>query len=256
MGKNWEALLETANQLELSVDPESHEQAQRDMARGRGESVRPPAAVNDLSSLDDAALLAISDHPRQRLAVAHELVQRGDDDHFKAVAASMRKMAQPDLLSIVVAMVARGEGCVDALIDGLAAKKSFVRQGCALGLGELGQRRGVGPLVSLLQTEETDAWREVAWVLGRFGTSALRPLERAVKNPKGPEERIHTALAHLLETDEDALGGFSVKEATAAAEALRESVRAYIAERDKVQGPETPAGFSQAFFRSLVAVSE
>lgn len=257
VGKNWEVLLDAANQLELAVDPESHEQAQRDIARGRGDSVRPPAMVSDdLSTLDDAALLAIADNPRRRLAVARELVQRGDDDHLKAVAASMRKMVRGDLLSVVVAMVARGEGCMDALIDGLGAKKSFVRHGCALALGELGQRRGVGPLVSLLQAETTESWREVAWLLGRFGTSALRPLERAAKNPKGSEERIHTAMAHLLENDEDALGGFSVKESVAAAESLRDSVRVYRVERDEDQKKLVPAGFSQAFFKALSAATE
>ncbi|MFT5356554.1 MAG: hypothetical protein ACI9KE_003779, partial [Polyangiales bacterium] len=257
VGKNWEALLDAANQLELAVDPASHEQAQRDMARGRGDSVRPPPVVNnDLSTLDDAALLAIADHPRRRLAVARELVKRGEDEHLKAVAASMRKMVWADLVSIVVVMVARGETCMDALIDGLDAKKSFVRQGCALGLGELGQRRGVGPLVSLLQEEETESWREVAWLLGRFGSSTLRPLERAVKNPKGPEERIHTAMAHLLENDEGALSGFPVKEAVSAAEALRDSVRSYRVERDKEQKPLVPVGFSQAFFKSLKAAAE
>lgn len=257
VGKNWEALLEVANQLELAVDPEAHEQAQRDIARGRGDSVRPPPVVNDdLSTLDDAALLAIADHPRQRLAVAQELVKRGGDDHLKAVAASMRKMVRGDLLSIVVAMVASGESSMDALIDGLDAKKSFVRHGCALGLGELGQRRGVGPLVSLLQAEATESWREVAWLLGRFGSSTLRPLERAAKNPKGPEERIHTAMAHLLEDDEKALSGFAVKKAVAAAEALRGSVRTYRVEREKEQKPSVPAGFSKAFFRSLKVAAE
>ncbi|MFK7998353.1 MAG: hypothetical protein AB8H86_02110 [Polyangiales bacterium] len=257
VGKNWEALLDVANQLELAVDPEAHEQAQRDIARGRGDSVRPPPAVSgDPSTLDDVALLAIADHPRRRLAVAEELVKRGGDEHLKAVAASMRKMVRGDLLSIVVAMVASGESSMDALIDGLDAKKSFVRQGCALGLGELGQRRGVGPLVSLLQAEKTESWREVAWLLGRFGSSTLRPLERAVKNPKGPEERIHTAMAHLLEEDDKALSGFSVKEAVAAAEALRGSVRSYRAKRETEEKPSVPAGFSRAFFRSLKVATE
>lgn len=257
VGKNWEALLDAANQLELAVDPEAHEQAQRDIARGRGDSVRPPPAVSgDPSTLDDAALLAIADHPRRRLAVAQELVKRGGDENLKAVAASMRKMVRGDLLTIVVAMVASGESSMDALIDGLDAKKSFVRQGCALGLGELGQRRGVGPLVSLLQAEKTDSWREVAWLLGRFGSSTLRPLERAAKNPKGPEERIHTAMAHLLEEDDKALKGFSIKKAVTAAEALRGSVRSYRAQREKEETPSVPAGFSRAFFRSLKVTTE
>lgn len=257
VGNNWEALLDVANQLELAVDPEAHEQAQRDIARGRGDSVRPPPpASGDPSTLDDAALLAIADHPRRRLAVAQELVKRGGDEHLKAVAASMRKMVRGDLLSIVVAMVASGESSMDALIDGLDAKKSFVRQGCALGLAELGQRRGVGPLVSLLQAEKTESWREVAWLLGRFGSSTLRPLERAVKNPKGPEERIHTAMAHLLEEDDKALSGFSVKEAVSAAESLRSSVRSYRAQREKEEKPSVPAGFSRAFFRSLKVATE
>ena len=59
------------------------------------------------------------------------------------------------------------------MVDGLSARKTFVRQAFALSLGHLKLRRAVVPLLHLLGSEESEVWREVARVLGSFGTAAF-----------------------------------------------------------------------------------
>ncbi len=204
IAKNWSALLALADENEVALEAEAHEEAHAAIAATEGRSSRPPAvSVDALPSLSSEELERLLDRPKLRLAAALELASRGDPDVLATVARAVRKMPRDEVLQVVPRLLAHGEACADALIDGLRAKKTFVRQASALGLGELGLRRGINPLLQLLQTEPTDVWEEVGRVLSAFGSAPIRTLARAMKSPKGPESRFSYTVAHLLEAGED-----------------------------------------------------
>jgi hypothetical protein len=200
--RNWEQLIALASELEVALPSEAHDAAWEDIRAVRGEAAAPkevaPEALADMSSRDVAALL---DHPRLRRAAALELCRRAEPDQVSAVFGAVRKMPRDEVLEIAPRLIALGEAAADALIDGLTARKTFVRQAATLALGELKLRRAIGPLVHLLQTEPSEVWWEVARVLAGFGTAALRPMQRAMKDPKGAEERFSYALVHLATTE-------------------------------------------------------
>lgn len=200
--RNWEQLIALASELEVALPSEAHDAAWEDIRAVRGEAAAPkevaPEALADMSSRDVAALL---DHPRLRRPAALELCRRAEPDQVSAVFGAVRKMPRDEVLEVAPRLIALGEAAADALIDGLTARKTFVRQAATLALGELKLRRAIGPLVHLLQTEPSEVWWEVARVLAGFGTAALRPMQRAMKDPKGAEERFSYALVHLATTE-------------------------------------------------------
>lgn len=203
IAKNWSSLLALADENEVALEADAHEEAHAAIAATEGRSSRPPVSLDALPSLSSDELERLLDRPKARLAAALELASRGDPDVLATVARAVRKMPRDEVLQVVPRLLAHGEACADALIDGLRAKKTFVRQASALGLGELGLRRGINPLLQLLQTEPTDVWEEVGRVLSAFGSAPLRTLARAMKSPKGPESRFSYTVAHLLEAGED-----------------------------------------------------
>jgi hypothetical protein len=141
-------------------------------------------------------LVLLLDHPRARRAAALELCRRGDAEFVDAVYKAVRKMPRPEVVQVAARVVAFGEASGDALIDGLGARKTFVRQASALVLGQLKLRRAVVPLLHLLQSEESDVWKEVARILGELGQASYRPLLRAAREPKSADDRFAYALAH------------------------------------------------------------
>jgi hypothetical protein len=197
---NWEALLEAAAEFEIAMDSDTHDvawQAIRAVKGGDEPGARPvdidPAK---LAEMGPPELVLLLDHPRARRAAALELCRRGDAELVDAVYKAVRKMPRPEVVQVTARVVAFGEASGDVLIDGLGARKTFVRQASALVLGQLKLRRAVVPLIHLLQSEESDVWKEVARILGELGQASYRPLLRAAREPKSADERFAYALAH------------------------------------------------------------
>lgn len=258
---NWDALITLANEYEASIPEQVADAAEVAIATRDGRPSEPPTSVqtDELDTLSNAALLELLSRPKSRLGASLELVSRGDADVLSDVARAVRKMPREEVLAVVPALLNHGEACADALIDGLQAKKTFVRQASALALGELGLRRGISPLIQLLQTEPTDVWEEVARALGAFGSATLRPLERAMRSPKGPPRRFSFALGHLVSRGQkiDKLTGSDNEEVSEIALAAASVKREVEAHRLAIEDADSPAsmdsvrGFSRAFYRSL-----
>lgn len=269
IASNWQALLDAAAENEIAIDADVHEAAWAAIRRVRGESSAPRAMQIDpaeIPKMNVAELLVLLEHPKVRLAAGIELVGRGDPELLPALYKAVRKMPRDEVLQLVPRIVAFGEASGDALIDGLTARKTFVRQVSALGLGELKPRRAVVPLLHLLQNEPSDVWLEVARVLGSFGTATARALTRTLKDPKGQEARFSYTLAHLAEA-----GGMkqlqklqkSTHEGTAAialeASTLRESAKAdaLAARGGQDLGEDDPIrSFSRRFYDELSRAGE
>jgi hypothetical protein len=197
---NWEGLLELAEEYEVAIDVEAHEQAHRDIAEARPGS-QAPRAVDEsaIPELSNEELVGLVEHPKLRRAVALELVSRvgpGDAELVARVVRAVRKMPRDEVLDVMPKVFPLGEAAAGALIDTLTARKTFVRQAAALCLGELQMRRAVRPLVQLLVEEPTEVWEEVARVLSSFGTSLERALRR-VADIDGADRRIAYLLAHV-----------------------------------------------------------
>jgi hypothetical protein len=198
---NWERLLHMAQEAEVSLDEESYDLALAQLRRVRGDAAAPKQPRLDSAKLADMGapeLVLALDHPKARLQAALELCRRGDPELLGPLFQAVRKMPRDEVAAVLPAILSFGEAAGDVLIDGLGAKKTFVRQAAAVALGELELRRSVGPLVTLLKTEPSDVWKEVARVLGELQTAALRPIVRALKEPEGLEERYAYVLAHLV----------------------------------------------------------
>jgi len=193
----WETLLDAAAEAEYAIDTDTHEHAWSLIRKVRGGDVADVDAES-LPKLSSKELLLLLEHPKYRRDAAIELASRKEPEHAERLCKAVRKMPRSEVVRVVPQILALGDEAGDALIDGLNARKTFVRQAFALSLGHLGLRRAVVPLLHLLASEQSDVWREVARVLGGFGKASFRTVSRQLKDPKGPQERYVTTLAHLI----------------------------------------------------------
>ena len=196
--RNWEQLLEAAEELELQLDSAISEAAWAAKSQlSGGNDVEVEAA--DLEQMGVDGLVELLEHPKHRRDAALKLLDKGDAELLGPVYKAVRKMPRDEVLEIAPRVTQFGEAAADVLIDGLNARKTFVRQASALALGELKLRRSIAPLVQLLQTEPTEVWWEVGRVLGEYGGGIVRTLARAMRDPKGARDRFAYTLAHLAE---------------------------------------------------------
>lgn len=197
VAESWEQLLERAAENEVAIDSETHELAWRAIRKVRGDDGSvdvDPAKMPDMGAPE---LVMLLEHPKYRRDAAIELASRKDAAHAETLCKAVRKMPRAEVVRVVPKILEIGDGAGDALIDGLNARKTFVRQAFALSLAHLKLRRAVVPLVHLLASEESDVWKEIARVVGAFGTASLRNVQRQLKDPKGKQERYILTLAHL-----------------------------------------------------------
>lgn len=263
---NWERLLAAAADHEVAIDGETHDLAYRTIRAVRGDTTGAQAIgladPSKLAEMGAPELAVMLDHPRLRRAAAVALAGRGDPQYAEALCKAVRKMPRAEVVRVVPRITKLGEEAGDAMIDGLGARKTFVRQAFALALGSLKLRRAVVPLLHLLTSEESDVWREVARVLGSFGNAAFRTLQRQLSEVKAGEERYVRTLAHLanngcekaiVELTKDSSDATAARLAVQAL-AMREEVRI---EDERVHGKRPLEGadpwisFSRRFFEEL-----
>jgi hypothetical protein len=198
---NWERLLAAAADHEVAIDGETHDLAYRTIRAVRGDTTGSQAMgdfdPSKLAEVGAPELVVMLDHPRMRRAAAIALAGRGEAQYADALCKAVRKMPRAEVVRVVPRITKLGEEAGDALVDGLSARKTFVRQAFALALGSLKLRRAVVPLLHLLTSEESDVWREVARVLGSFGNAAFRTLQRQLSEVKTGEDRYVRTLAYL-----------------------------------------------------------
>ncbi|MGE0791595.1 MAG: hypothetical protein AB7S26_38320 [Sandaracinaceae bacterium] len=257
----WEKLLKAAADAEVAIDADTHEHAWDVIRKVRGQDQGPSRVDPEkLPELGVPQLVMLLEHPRHRRDAAIELAKRKDAELVDKLMKAVRKMPRGEVARVVPHIVLMGDAVGDALIDGLSARKTFVRQAFALGLGHLRLRRSVVPLLHLLTAEESDVWREIARVIGSFGTASLRTVTRQLKDPRGREDRYALTLAYLAnhgcEKQITSLTGESSAVAAIAKEALELRERAKGLETRIVGaaplGADDPiAQFSQRFYAEL-----
>lgn len=199
VASNWEKLLALAGDHELTLPSSTRLLAERSIRAVRGETTSADSA-QDLERVAKGTvpeLFLMLDDLRLRRAATLELISRGAPEHIDRIAKTIRKMPRADVVRVVPKLLSFGEDAGDALIDGLSARKTFVRQAFAAGIGQLKLRRAVVPLLHVLVAEPSDVWRELARVYGTFGASGFRPFVRQLADGKCSDERAAHTLAHL-----------------------------------------------------------
>lgn len=200
IASNWERLLKGAADNEVALDSETHDLAFRAIRAVKGDDTGSHPTDVDPAKFGDLAppqLVMMLEHPRYRRAAAIALADKKDPAFADVICKAIRKMPRHEVVRVMPKLVALGEEAGDALIDGLSARKTFVRQGFALVLGHLKLRRAVVPLLHRLIAEDSDIHRELSRVFGSFGNASFRPLLRQLSDAKGNEERLARTLAHL-----------------------------------------------------------
>jgi HEAT repeat protein len=266
VAENWRRLIADADDLDVPVPRETLRAAEQiiETASASDEGDEGEAEPDDPGPLDklaDEALIRLLERRVTRKEVALELARRNKVEHLEVLFRAARKMGRADLAQLIPSLLAYGEAAGDYFVEGLASRKSFTRQACAIALGELRLRRAVVPLVHQMLSEKTQVWTEIARALGRYGPGAVKPLQRYLRDPKGREDRLVLAMAFLAVNGaakqiETLRAGTDADVAALAAQALETREAARIVE-EQVDGKrateEHPAmlRFSRRLYRAI-----
>lgn len=201
---NWNALRGAASAFAVELPPAIAEVLR---AMDSEDEARDPGA---LEALNVAALLELLRHANHRSGAAIELLRRDPALHADAVGVALRDMRREEVVILVPALARAGDPMVPALLETLAAKKTFVRQAAALTLASLQAEDAIPGLLALVAKESTSLWEEFARALAAFGELAEAALVDAITQDAIPDDRAALVLAYL------AKGGFagSVEELT------------------------------------------
>lgn len=261
--ENWKLLLADCVQVGVQVDPEMEELAAA-AARRAGSLEAEAAGSEDLTELDEAALIAkLSDRDLRR-DVALELCERGRHAALEPVWGAITNMTRTEVARVLPAMIRFGAKAVPLLVQGLRHRKSFIRQGAALALGTLKAEAAVEPLLDLMLGEPTNVWREAARALGDMGSVSLGALIAALRTGDAAgRERVAWALAQSAmdagcRAEVEAMTrGRDARLARAAQRAIELVDQVRQADQE-VRGEGKPSGeqtvvraFSRRFFESL-----
>jgi len=205
VGANWSKLVDAARRRDVPLDLEVAEVA-ADYVRALGGDVSFAAEValldaTDVGELDGEVLLRWLYRPSRRADAALELLRRRDREVQEQVMDAIRLMGPDDQLRVVPRILAdtddEGEGF---FMSSLKSHRRELRLASALGLGKLGLRSAVVPLINALCEHEEPDWKIEAEVLSRFGVAAIRTVEQFLRNPRGCEDRLVFLAAALAST--------------------------------------------------------
>jgi hypothetical protein len=148
--------------------------------------------------LSTAELVALLEQKELRREACIILCERRETATLPAIFVAIRRMQRNEANVVLPAMTRFGGAAERWLVDGLKSKKSFMRQGCALGLGQLQTPAAIDALVKLLVAEPTEIWTEVARALGDIGAAVVTPLAALLREVDVDDrERVVEALAQV-----------------------------------------------------------
>jgi hypothetical protein len=199
VASNWESLLELAARHGVEPSAEVDALAKAAIERLRRLADETTLDLETLGAMPTEQLVVLLEHPRAGAHAALTLLDRGDPAALAEIFAAVRRMTREDVLKVLPRLVAFGDAAADVLLEGLEARKTYVRQASAVGLARLGSARSVEPLLELLVRETSEVWREVARVLPALGAAAIEALARVADAGAGEDARVVFAFAHLAE---------------------------------------------------------
>jgi hypothetical protein len=256
--ENWRLLSAECQAASVQLDPQVERLARS--ADRRAQAVQGGGV--DLRALGGPELIALLERKELRREAALILCERKDPEALAPIFAALRSMTRAEANRVLAALTFFGEAAEKQLCEGLRSRKSFVRQGCALALGQVGGALAAESLARVLVEEPTEIWREVARALGDLGAEAVAPLAQKVRAADAERrERVARALAHVVgrgartQVEQLAAGRDpAAAEAARRAQTLEAEVRAADLE---VRGGPAPAdqtvvrAFSRRFFEAM-----
>jgi hypothetical protein len=191
---NWELLLRECSLAGVIIDDQVRKLAQSSMRRARANG----GAGVDLRALSTAELVALLEQKELRREACIILCERRETPTLPAIFTIIRRMQRSEANVVLPAVTRFGGAAERWLLEGLKSKKSFMRQGCALALGQLGTPAATDALVKLLVAEPTEIWPEVARSLGDIGAAAVTPLAALLREiDVDDRDRVVEALAQV-----------------------------------------------------------
>jgi hypothetical protein len=253
--ENWELLLRECALAGVVVDEALGQIAAAAVKRARAGA----ASGVELRALPTAELVGLLERKEARREAAQALCERREPQTLPSLFAAIRRMPRGEANLVLPAVTAFGAHAERWLVEGLRSKKSFMRQGCALGLGVLKTPLGTDALVKLLVGEPTEIWTEVARALGDVGAAAVMPLAARLRDVDAEgQERIVHAFAHVVARGARApvaeLGaGRDAWVATAAQRALAAAGQVQLADAAlrRGGGDTVVRGFSRRFYEAM-----
>jgi hypothetical protein len=231
---NWELLLRECSLAGVVVDDQVRKLAQSSLKRARAGA---GGGGVDLRTLATAELVALLDQKDLRHEAAINLCERRETPTLPALFNTVRRMTRHEANVVLPAVTRFGHSAEKWLIEGLKSKKSYLRQGCALALGNVGTALAIDALVKLLVSEPTEIWTEVARALGDAGAVVALPVSAMVRDVDvDVRERLVEALAHVA-----ARGGTTGKTAVEQLAAGRDVLVAGAATQALARAPEVRA---------------
>jgi hypothetical protein len=194
----WSHLLNLAWEYRVAIEQSTFDRAWEIIRAEKHDlSVPGESLSDDPAAWTDAEIIDAMRRPDHCIAVANELIRRAEESDIRLLVDLISRAGEPDLAAIGEGLLDTGEAFGSAMIDLLGANRPEVRHLAALILGGSGSRRAAVPLVAALLSEPTEHWREIARSVGLLGSGTSRPLARALKDPRGHDERLVYALTHL-----------------------------------------------------------
>lgn len=137
----------------------------------------------------------LSDRKR-RVQVASDLLLGHDDNDFSTLLKHLDDFSDDELIRLLPPMVVATGAHRIALLDGLSATNSSLRQCVALAFGEAASPGAATAICDMLVDDPSEAWKDAAKALGHIGPIAVAELAKCVaaKNEQNAGDRAALAL--------------------------------------------------------------
>ncbi|MBN1773220.1 MAG: hypothetical protein JXB32_18300 [Deltaproteobacteria bacterium] len=196
VARNWLYLSRDAEQLGLLLEPPRLAWVHALLrAAGLGEGPAPAAAGPESAQGEMELLLRWLAVPDGRTAALRELQRGRLADYAPDLAVALDTLDPLDLLDALLELRSNEDLVADLLMAGLDAHGRPLRLASAVGLGGLGLRRAIVPLVHLLLRADSADWRFVGSAIASYGATGVKALEPMLSDPRGKEDRLAWTLA-------------------------------------------------------------
>jgi len=196
VARNWLYLSRDAEQLGLLLEPPRQAWIRALLrSAGLGDASAAGAAGPETAQGEMELLLRWLAVAEGRSAALREL-QRGRLSEFVPdLAVALDALDPLELLDTLLELRGNEDLVADLLMAGLDAHERPLRLASAVGLGRLGLRRAIVPLVHLLLRTDSGDWRFVGAAIASYGATGVKAVEPMLADPRGKEDRLAWTLA-------------------------------------------------------------
>ncbi|MFO8073243.1 MAG: CpXC domain-containing protein [Polyangia bacterium] len=209
---NWRALLADCAEQGVTPDAETQDRAESLLEKHGllDESAYREAleALSDPSQLETDQLLRMLRHRPLRLRALAAIAGRAEPQAWAEAVEAISRIGVAEMPAAVRAVAGLREAVAGPVAALLRSKRAHVRQAAAVLLGELTLRRTLMPLLKALDAERTPVRVELARAVARTGSTAIRSLERRLKDPRGDVESLALVVRLMRDCGDRAAGRF------------------------------------------------